>query len=130
MPGGRIVFEHSHRNRYGVLVVDVLELLELDPPESGEPPGRTVVLSVCVSVFVDGPGTGTTVVLCVDGPGTTVVVCVLVAGGFSTVASQPARPITAIAKRAAIPNSRVFMFFLVLYGLPSERRVVIFAIIT
>jgi hypothetical protein len=87
-----------------VLVLDV----ELPAPvESGAPPGTTVVFSVdvFVLVFVDGPGTTVVVWL----PGRTVVVCVLVAGGFSTVVSQPANPITASAQIAAMPIPRFLM---------------------
>jgi hypothetical protein len=88
---------------YGVFeVVELVLDVELLPPAS-DPLGTVVVLSVVVFVvvFVDGPGTGTTVVVSL--PGTTVVVCVLVDGGFSTLVSQPVRPITASAISAAMP---------------------------
>ena len=75
------------------------------------PPGSTVVLSVFVfvSVWVEGPGTGTTVLVCVSLVGTTVVECVSTAGGFSTVVEHPARPITASAITAPIPYLDVFI---------------------
>ncbi len=117
------------RRCYGCFVVVELVLDdELAPPSPGLP-GTTVVLSVdvFVVVFVDGPGTGTTVVVFVSLPGSTVVVCVFVVGGFSTVVSHPARPTSASANTAPTPYPFDFIlmslvFFVEMLNAPPSSR--------